>query len=115
MPPNDIKVVYLRCTGGEVGATGALAPKMGPLGLSLKKVGDDIAKATGDWKGLRIAVKLTVQNRQARIEVVLSAWALIIKALRESPETERNRRTLNAVGTSPLMRLSTLLHRCVTD
>ncbi|KAG8523641.1 60S ribosomal protein L12 [Galemys pyrenaicus] len=35
-----------RCTGGRVGATSALAPKSGPLGLSPKKVGDDIAKAT---------------------------------------------------------------------
>ncbi|MGH0184076.1 UNVERIFIED_CONTAM: hypothetical protein FKN15_013785 [Acipenser sinensis] len=58
--------VYMRCTGGEVGATSALAPKIGPLGLSPKKVGDDIAKATGDWKGLRITVKLTIQNRQAQ-------------------------------------------------
>ncbi|CAJ0565782.1 unnamed protein product, partial [Mesorhabditis spiculigera] len=44
--PNEIKIVYLRCVGGEVGATSALAPKVGPLGLSPKKVGDDIAKAT---------------------------------------------------------------------
>lgn len=28
-----MSVVYLRCTGGEVGATSALAPKIGPLGL----------------------------------------------------------------------------------
>lgn len=34
---------------------------------SPKKVGDDIAKATGDWKGLRITVKLTIQNRQAAV------------------------------------------------
>lgn len=40
---------YLRATGGEVGASSALAPKIGPLGLSPKKVGEDIAKATGDW------------------------------------------------------------------
>uniref|UniRef100_A0A8C7WU56 Ribosomal protein L12 n=1 Tax=Oryzias sinensis TaxID=183150 RepID=A0A8C7WU56_9TELE len=65
--PNEIKIVYMRCTGGEVGATSALAPKIGPLGLSPKKVGDDIAKATGDWKGLRITVKLTIQNRQAAV------------------------------------------------
>lgn len=26
-------LVYMRCTGGEVGATSALAPKIGPLGL----------------------------------------------------------------------------------
>lgn len=26
-------LVYLRCVGGEVGATASLAPKVGPLGL----------------------------------------------------------------------------------
>merc|ERR1712110_1112225 len=37
--PNEIKIIYLRATGGEVGASSALAPKIGPLGLSPKKVG----------------------------------------------------------------------------
>ncbi|KAL4669439.1 hypothetical protein H8959_007993 [Pygathrix nigripes] len=46
--PNEIKVIYLRCTGGEVGAMSVLAPKIGPPGLFPKKVGDDIAKATSD-------------------------------------------------------------------
>ncbi|NWQ82685.1 RL12 protein, partial [Columbina picui] len=87
-----VPAVYLRCTGGEVGATSALAPKIGPLGLSPKKVGDDIAKATGDWKGLRITVKLTIQNRQAQIEVVPSASALIIKALKEPPHEKKKQR-----------------------
>lgn len=31
--------VYVRATGGEVGAASSLAPKIGPLGLSPKKVG----------------------------------------------------------------------------
>jgi len=31
--PNEIKIIYLRATGGEVGASSALAPKIGPLGL----------------------------------------------------------------------------------
>ena len=39
----------LRAVGGEVGASSALAPKIGPLGLSPKKVGEDIAKNTADW------------------------------------------------------------------
>ncbi|KAJ8788326.1 hypothetical protein J1605_000382 [Eschrichtius robustus] len=73
--PNEIKDVYLRCTDGEFGATSALVPKIGPLGLSPKKVGNDITKATGDWKGLRITVKLTIQNRQAQIKMVPSASA----------------------------------------
>ncbi len=36
--PSELKVVHLRCVGGEVGATSSLAPKIGPLGLSPKKV-----------------------------------------------------------------------------
>uniref|UniRef100_A0A2I3GLB2 Uncharacterized protein n=1 Tax=Nomascus leucogenys TaxID=61853 RepID=A0A2I3GLB2_NOMLE len=96
--PNEIKVVYLRCTRGEVGATSALAPKIGPLGLSPKKVGDDIAKATGDWKGLRITVKLTIQNRQAQIEVVPSASALIIKALKEPPRDRKKQKNIKHSG-----------------
>ncbi|XP_076317924.1 ribosomal protein L12 [Tachypleus tridentatus] len=87
--PTEIKIVYLRAVGGEVGATSSLAPKIGPLGLSPKKVGDDIAKATADWKGLKITVKLTIQNRQAQIEVVPSAASLIIRALKEPPRDRK--------------------------
>ncbi|CAO2605745.1 60S ribosomal protein L12 [Lemmus lemmus] len=68
--------------------------RLGPqtLGLSLKKVGD-IVKATGDWKVLRIRVKLTIQNRQAQTEVVPSASALIIKAHKE-PATDRKKQNI---------------------
>ena len=96
--PNEIKVVYLRCTSGEVGATSALAPKISPLGLSPKKVSDDIAKATGDWKGLRITLKLTIQNRQAQIEVVPSASALIIKALKKPPRDRKKQKNIKHSG-----------------
>lgn len=70
-------------------ATASLAPKIGPLGLSPKKVGDDIMKATGDWKGLKVTVKLIIQNRQARVEVVPSAASLVIKALKEPPRDRK--------------------------
>ena len=82
-------LVCLRAVGGEIGATSALAPKIGPLGLSPKKVGEDIAKASQDWKGLRITVQLTIQNRQAKIEVVPSASSLVIKALKEPPRDRK--------------------------
>jgi len=88
--PSEVKIICLRCVGGEVGATSALAPKIGPLGLSPKKVGDDIAKATLDWKGLRVTVQLTVQNRQATIAVMPSASSLIIRALKE-PHRDRKK------------------------
>ena len=34
-----------------------------------------------DWKGLRVTVKLIVQNRQAKVEVVPSAASLLIREL----------------------------------
>ena len=49
--------VKLRAVGGEVGATSSLAPKVGPLGLSPKKVGEDICKATTAWKGLKVRTR----------------------------------------------------------
>ncbi|XP_027969386.1 60S ribosomal protein L12-like [Eumetopias jubatus] len=67
--PNEIKVVYLRCTGGKVGAASALAPKIGPLALSPKK-----------------------------IEVVPSASALIIKALKEPPRDRKKQKNIKHSG-----------------
>ncbi|XP_043323149.1 60S ribosomal protein L12-like [Cervus canadensis] len=96
--PNEIKIAYLKCTSGEVRATSALAPKISPLGLSPKKVSDDITKATGDWKGLRIIVKLTIQNRQAQIEVAPSAFALIIEALKEPPKDRKKQKNIKHSG-----------------
>ena len=100
--PNEVKVIYVRVTGGEVGAVSSLAPKVGPLGLSPKKVGDDIAKASGDWKGLRVTAKLSVQNRQAKVEVVPSAAALIIKALKEPPRDRKKVKNISHSGNVPL-------------
>jgi large subunit ribosomal protein L12e len=73
----------MRTTGGEVGAASSLAPKVGPLGLNPKKVGEDIRDATLEWKGLKVTVKLTIQNRQAKVELVPSASSMVIKALKE--------------------------------
>ena len=56
---------------------------------SPKKVGDDIAKATTEWKGLKVTVKLTIQNRQAKVDVVPSSASLIIKALKELPRDRK--------------------------
>jgi len=100
--PNEIKIIYLRATGGEVGASAALAPKIGPLGLSPKKVGEDIAKATGAWKGLRVTVQLTIQNRQAQVAVVPSASSLVIKALKEAPRDRKKEKNIKHNGNIPI-------------
>ena len=56
---------------------------------SPKKVGDDIAKATKNYKGMGVTCKLICQNRVARGEVVPSASTLILKALKEPPRDRK--------------------------
>lgn len=83
------KIVYMKCVGGEMGSASALAPKLGPLGLSPKKVGEDIQKATMEWKGIKVAVKLSVINRVATPSVVPTAAAMVLKELKEPPRDRK--------------------------
>lgn len=70
--------VIMKCVGGEIGSASALAPKLGPLGLSPKKVGEDIQKATMDWKGIKVVVKLSVVNRVVSLSTVLSPSLILM-------------------------------------
>ena len=81
--PEEVKIVYVRQYGGEIAAGAVLAPKVGPLGMSPKKIGEDIQKMSSEWKGIRITAKLTVKNRQAAVEIIPTATSLIIKELKE--------------------------------
>ena len=56
---------------------------------SPKKVGDDIAKATKNYKGMGVTCKLVCQNRVATVFVVPSASTLILKALKEPPRDRK--------------------------
>merc|ERR1711967_146232 len=38
---------------------------------------------TMSWKGIRVLVKLTIQNRQAKVDLVPTATSLLIKELKE--------------------------------
>ena len=92
--PSEVTTLTLRCVGGELQESSALAPKVGPLGLNPKKTADDIMKATPEWKGIMITVKLTIQNRQATIGVIPSASSLIIRALKEPHRTRTTEETI---------------------
>jgi large subunit ribosomal protein L12e len=96
--PNETKIVFVRAVGGEVGATSSLAPKVGPLGLNAKKIGEDIMKASKDWRGIRIQAKLTVKNRVATVEVMPTASALIIRALKEPPRDRKKQKHIKHDG-----------------
>ena len=106
--PTEVKFIYLRITGGEVPGGSTLAPKVGPLGLSPKKIGDDIAKVTADWKGLKVTCKLVIQNRQAKVEMVPSASSLVIKALKEPPKNRKTEKHRKHTGNIPIEDIITI-------
>ncbi|CAN3371430.1 hypothetical protein DIURU_005098 [Diutina rugosa] len=99
--PNEVKFIYLRAVGGEVGSSAALAPKIGPLGLSPKKVGEDIAKATKAMPGIKVTVQLRIQNRQATASVVPAASSLVIAALKEPPRDRKKDKNVKHNGSIP--------------
>eukprot|EP01105_Mastigella_eilhardi_P025643 TRINITY_DN703_c0_g1_i1.p2 TRINITY_DN703_c0_g1~~TRINITY_DN703_c0_g1_i1.p2 ORF type:complete len:132 (-),score=52.54 TRINITY_DN703_c0_g1_i1:83-478(-) len=68
------------------------------MGLSPKKIGEDIAKATQDWKGLRITVKLVCKNRQATVVVLPSASSLVIQALKEPVRDKKKEKGIKHSG-----------------
>merc|ERR1719498_1866243 len=55
-------------------------------------------KATKEWKGLRVTCKLIVQNRQAKVEVVPPAAALVIRALKEPPRDRKKVKNISHNG-----------------
>lgn len=53
-------------------------------------------------KGLRVTVRLTIQNRQAAISVVPSASSLVIKALKEPPRDRKKEKNIKHTKSIPL-------------
>eukprot|EP00796_Vickermania_ingenoplastis_P005289 gene5288-3793_t len=96
--PNQEITVIVRAVGGEVAATASLAPKVGPLGLNAKKIGEDIAKQTKDWKGLKVTCELRVKNRVATVFVTPSVASRLIRALKEPPRDRKKVKNIKHNG-----------------
>jgi len=57
---------------------------------------------TYEQKGLRVTVKLTIQNRQAAVSVVPSASSLVIRALKEPPRDRKKEKNIKHTKSIPL-------------
>merc|ERR1712224_572420 len=72
-------------------------------------IGEDIANHTKkEWKGLRVTVKLTIQNRQAQVEVMPAASSLIIKALKEPTRDRKKTKNIKHEGDLKLEDISVI-------
>ena len=87
--PTQIHYLTMKVVGGEVAPAAALAPKCSPIGMPPKKVGEDIQKATKEWKGIKVEVEIKVQNKQCTVSVIPTAGPLILKALKEPPRDRK--------------------------
>eukprot|EP00761_Pharyngomonas_kirbyi_P011174 gb/GECH01011199.1/.p1 GENE.gb/GECH01011199.1/~~gb/GECH01011199.1/.p1 ORF type:complete len:169 (+),score=27.44 gb/GECH01011199.1/:1-507(+) len=75
--------IKLRC-GGDIAAS-VLAPRLGPMGVSPKKVIEQIKNNTKEFHGHKITLKITIQNRQPTVEIHPTSKMLIFRALKVRP------------------------------
>ncbi|KAI5185608.1 large subunit ribosomal protein L12e [Nematocida homosporus] len=99
---DEIKQVRLRVVGGEPAGGASLAQKVGPLGFNAKQVGENISKETKEYKGYKIGVLLTIQNRQMTITPEPGTSALVLKALQEPPRDRKKVKNVQHNGSVSL-------------
>ncbi|KAM0679413.1 60S ribosomal protein L12 [Binucleata daphniae] len=95
---DEYKYITIKVIGGEVPGA-VLSTKVGPLGIPAKVVGEDIKKATAEYKGLRVNVRLAIKDRKATVEVTPSTSSLIIKALKEPVRDRKKEKNITHNGT----------------
>ena len=82
-----------KVVGGEAPNAAQIAPKLSPLGVNPKKVGDDIQKLTKEWKGIKVMIELRVQNREAQVTLLPTAAGQVIRAMGE-PARDRKKQKI---------------------
>lgn len=76
------KVVSALVSGGEASAGPPLGPQLGPLGVNVLQIVNEINKVTADFKGMRVPVKIEVDTETKQFSVSVgtpTASALITK------------------------------------
>jgi len=63
------KVINVLVTGGEASAGPPLGPALGPLGVNVLGIVNEINKQTGGFKGMRVPVKVEVDSETKQFAV----------------------------------------------
>ena len=74
------QVINVLVTGGEASAGPPLGPALGPLGVNVLGIVNEINRQTGDFKGMRVPVKVEVdkETKQFVISVGTPTTSAII-------------------------------------
>jgi large subunit ribosomal protein L11 len=76
------KVINALVTGGEANAGPPLGPALGPLGVNVLGIVNEINKQTGDFKGMRVPVKVEVDQETKQFTITVgtpTTAALVVK------------------------------------
>jgi large subunit ribosomal protein L11 len=76
------KVINALVTGGEASAGPPLGPALGPLGVNVLGIVNEINKQTNDFKGMRVPVKVEVDQETKQFAITVgtpTTSALIAK------------------------------------
>jgi large subunit ribosomal protein L11 len=76
------KIISVLVTGGEASAGPPLGPALGPLGVNVLGIVNEINKVTADFKGMRVPVKIEVDQETKQFSVTVgtpTASALLVK------------------------------------
>lgn len=76
------KVISALVTGGEASAGPPLGPQLGPLGVNVLAIVNEINKVTGEFKGMRVPVKIEVDQESKQFSVSVgmpTTSALLVK------------------------------------
>lgn len=79
------KIINALVTGGEAGAGPPLGPALGPLGVNVLGIVNEINKQTGGFKGMRVPIKVEVDTETKQFVVSVgtpTTSALIAKESR---------------------------------
>ena len=78
----DKQTISSLVTGGEASAGPPLGPALGPMGVNIMEVISAINEKTGDFKGMKVPVTVSVDSDTKKWEIEIgipSASALILK------------------------------------
>ncbi|HIH77828.1 MAG TPA: 50S ribosomal protein L11, partial [Halobacteria archaeon] len=74
------EIVELLVPGGKVTAGPPVGPALGPLGVNIKQIVDEINKVTKEFEGMQIPVKVIIEdNKSFSIEMGTPPTAELIK------------------------------------
>ena len=79
---DETKVISVLVTGGEASAGAPLGPALGPLGVNVLAIVNEINRVTGDFKGMKVPVKIEVDTETKKFSVSVgtpTTAALLVK------------------------------------